>query len=331
MKPAENIFTANPNCLQVAVLVLDECNTLSFAAAVDPMRAANRRARRPLFTWQFYTATGAIAQLTSGLSIAGPAIAQLSHCDLLLVIAGFRLEAQATPRLSASLRRIAATGTTIAAIDGGPWLLATAGLLDGHRATTHWEDLEAFARRFPAVKTRRDRFCLSGRFATSGGAAPCIDMMLHLIRSRFGEDVAARVASAFLYDPVDPADQPQGPASAARQARRNPQVSRAIAIMQSTLDEPLTIPDIATQIGLSPRSLEQRFQSHLGKSPRDYYLQLRLSEAMRLASETNQPVQEIAITTGFASQSSFARAFKSRFGHSVRALRSTAHRRQSDG
>ncbi len=320
MKNAEiDIFSPNPAPLNTALLVLDDCNTLSFAAAVDPMRAANRRAGQALFKWSFFTATGASAQLTSGLTIDGPPISKLEHCDLLMVIAGFRLEEHATPRLLSSLRRIASQGTTLAGIDGGPWLLARAGLLDGQIATTHWEDLEDFATRFPHVNTRRDRFCISGKFATSGGAAPCIDMMLHLIRSRFGADLARRVSSAFLYDPESA--HRQSPSSAPRDVRRNPLLARALERMEETIDTPLAIAQIAAHVGLSPRALEIRFKTHLDQSPKSTYLQIRLDEALRLATDTSLPVLDIAIATGFSSPASFARAFKSRHGHSVRDCR----------
>ena len=326
MKSAENIFYPDDAPLNTAVLVLDQSNTLSFAAAVDPMRAANRRAGKTLFNWKFYTASGATTALTSGLTIEGAEIAQLDRCDLLLVIAGFDLERHATPRLLASLRRLHQTGCTIAAIDGGPWLLARAGILDGHTATTHWEDLEDFATRFAAIDTRRDRFVISPPFATSGGAAPGIDMMLHLIAARFGKALATRVASAFLYDPVPLGQQGQSPVAAPRPVRRNPQIARALDLMDTHIDDPLSIPDIARRLSVSPRSLELRFHAHLGQSPQGYYLQLRLSEARRLATDTTQLVQEIAIATGFSSQASFSRAFKGIHGTSVRDLRQNLRR-----
>ncbi|KPA21898.1 HTH-type transcriptional regulator CdhR [Shimia sp. SK013] len=314
-----SIFKPDPRPLSTAILVLDDCNTLSFAAAVDPMRAANRRAGKPLFNWKFFTSNGQPAALTSGLEINGSAISKLAKCDLLLVVAGFRLEEQTTPALLASLRRIASQNSTIAAIDGGPWFLARAGLLDGETATTHWEDLEDFATRFPQVNTRRDRFCVSGQFATSGGAAPCIDMMLHLISTRFGSDLARRVGSAFLYDP-QPAGR-QGLTSAPRPIRRNPRLARALERMEATFADPLPIPEIAAHAGLSPRALEMRFQTHLGQSPKSTYLQMRLEEALRLATDTSLPVRDIALATGFGTPASFARAFKAAHGKSVRDLR----------
>src|SRR3546814_3338226 len=80
-------------------------------------------------------------------------------------------------------------------VEAGSWLLARAGLLDGRAATTHWEDLEDFAARFPEIAVRPDRFVVDGRTFTSGGASPTFDLMLHLIRSRFGYPLALEVAS----------------------------------------------------------------------------------------------------------------------------------------
>jgi transcriptional regulator GlxA family with amidase domain len=310
----------NPHLpLDVAVLVLDESNTLSFAAAVDPLRAANRRAGRTLFRWHFHTPLGAPVTLTSGLPISGPPLSDLGRTDLLIVVASFGADRQSPPRLLASLRRLAATGTPLAALDGGPWLLAKAGLLDGHAATIHWEDLDAFAARFPEIDIRRDRYVLSPGRATSGGAVPGIDMMLALISDRFGPALATRTASALLHDPA-PASR-QSPAPARRTARRNPQVARALDLMEAHIDDPLPIATIAQRLAITPRSLEIRFRRALGQSPQRHYLDLRLAEAFRLATDTDAPVSAIAAATGFASQAAFARAFRHAHGQSVCALR----------
>lgn len=319
MKTDKNILQASTGMLKTAVLVLSDCNTLSFAAAVDPMRAANRMAGRRLFDWQYVTATGAPAQLTSGLSVPGPALNRLERCDLLLVLAGFGLQAHATPALRASLRRIAAQGTTLAGIDGGPWLLADAGLLDGRRATTHWEDLDAFATRFPAVTTLSDRFHIDGPRMTSGGAAPAIDMMLHLIRSRYGAALASRVAGVFIYDrPAEPARaQLRGGANPAH----SPLTARASALMQQTLDDPLPLTEIARRTGTSPRTLQNQFRIRLRTTPKAHYLSLRLAEAHRLVTDTDLPLLDIALATGFSSAAGFSRAFRAAFNRSARTLR----------
>lgn len=322
MKPAKNILQPEHRALKTAVLVLDECNTLSFAATVDPMRAANRLADRHAFDWEYVTATGEPAMLTSGLSVPGLPLARLDSCELLIVVAGFQLARHATPSLLAGLRRIAGTGATLAGIDGGPWLLAEAGLLDGHPATTHWEDLENFATRFPEVDVRQDRFVISDSRLTSGGATPAIEMMLHIIAARHGAGFASRVAGLFLYDgPAQPTDRPQ---SRLGHHKHNALTARAHALMEAALEDPRPLADIARDLGTSTRSLQQQFRLRLNTTPQDHYLQLRLAEARRLVTDTDMPLLNVALATGFTSQSSFARAFRTAHGTTARELRQTA-------
>ena len=318
MKSANNILEASSEPLSVAVLVLPDTNTLSFAAAVDPMRATNRHANRTLFDWHYVTPTSSPANLTSGLSVAGQAVTKQEKCDLFIVLAGFDLDRHDTQSLRASLRRLASTKCTIAGVDGGPWLLASAGVLDGFTATTHWEDLEAFATQFVHVDTQRSRYQIDGPRMTSGGAAPTIDMMLHLIGSRYGDALASKVASSFIYDPVGDGAQPQSRRSS---IQHNQLTAKASILMEQNLDAPPAITEIAQSIGISPRSLELHFQKRLGTSPKSYFLSLRLNEAHRLVTGTAEPLHSIALATGFNSQSSFARAFKSAYGSSARSLR----------
>ncbi len=321
MNADKNIFSPDATPLHIGVLVLDSCNMLSLAAVLDPMRAANRRADKALFRWSLLTPTGADVHLTSGLPVAGMAVKDAPPMDALFTVAGFALEDQSTPALLASLREIAGRVTTIAGIDGGPWVLARAGLLDGHKATTHWEDLETFAHRFDQVDAHRDRYVIDGRVVTTGGASPALDMMLHLIRARFGEALAMRVAAAFIYDPVHAGDAPQSLASPARLRARAPKVARAIRMMEHHLDAPPRTAEIAKWVALTPRALEQQFRAALGTTPGAFFLNLRLAEAWRLAVDTARPVHDIALATGFTSQATFARAFKQAHGVSVTALR----------
>lgn len=305
--------------LTVTVLILNDANMLSLAAAVDPMRAANRMAGHALFNWTYATATGTPARLTSGLTIPGVSLARVTACDLLIVIASFDVENQDSPALRAGLRRIAATGARIAGVDGGPWLMASAGLLDRHNATTHWEDLDRFAARFPAVNVLPDRFHIDGARLTSGGAMPGLDMMLSLIATDFGQPLATRVAGAFIHD------SPQNPARQQIRAGGNPGhnaiTARTSAVMEQSLDAPLPLTEIARRAGHSPRALQTQFRDRLNTTPQAHYLYLRLTEAMRLVTDTDRPLHDIALATGFNSQSSFARAFKTAHGRAARSYR----------
>lgn len=321
MKNESPLFAADPAPLSVAVMVMADTNLFSLAAAVDPMRAANRRAGRPLFDWRYVSAEGGPVAVTAGFTIPTERLADREEADLLMLVAGFRIQEQATPALLARLRRIAPRLRGIAGIDGGSWFLALAGLLDGRAATVHWEDLESFAARFPAIETRRDRYVISGPCITTGGAAPCLDMMLDLIGARWGVELALRVAGAFVYAPFQAAAQPQQSVPAARLAQADPALGAAIALMEQGLEDPPAIAGIARQIGLSQRRLEMLFSARLGVSPGRFFLDLRLDEARRLVTDTGLPLQEVALRTGFSGQVTFARAFRARFGMAASALR----------
>jgi len=321
MKTEKSIFTPDPSPLAVAVLLMEESNAFSLAACVDPMRAANRRAGRTLFTWQYLSPAGGQVALTAGFGVATQPLGDRADYDVLMIVAGFRLEEQTTPDLLSRLRRLAPQLKAMGGVDGGNWFLARAGLLDGRAATTHWEDLELFTSRFPAINVLRDRYVISGRMMTTGGAAPCLDMMLDLIRARHGAELALRVAGAFLYEPLHAPTVPQQALSAGRIGRGDPALGRAIAMMEAAIEQPPSVADIAAELGLSQRRLEMLFAEKLATSPGRFFLDLRLDEARRMVTDTRLSMQEIALRTGFSSQMAFARAFRSRFGSTASASR----------
>ena len=313
---------SSENPFRIGLLLLPDSNLMSLAAALDPFRAANRRAGRALYDWQVLSPKGGRVTLTTGIDLHTAPLPLHADMDLLILVAGFRLDAHATPALRAWLRQLRARNIPYCGVDGGPWVLARAGLLNGHRATTHWEDLEAFGNAFPDLEPSPDRYVIDGPALTTGGAAPCLDLMLHLIRSHHGADLAGQVANALLYDPVD-RPSPQRLISQARLSSLAPPVARAIAIMEAGMEDPPAIAAIARSLGLSPRRLEMLFRQHLETGPGAFFLRLRLNEARRLAMDTGHSVQEIALRTGFSGPSTLARAFRKQFDSSISALRAT--------
>lgn len=321
MSALPTIFQPDPAPLSVGILVMADCNALALASCVDPMRAANRRAGKTLYRWQFLSDSGGDVPITAGFAVPTAPLSDRAEYDALMIVAGFKLFEQATPAFLARLRRLAPQLRAMVAIDGGPWLPALAGLLDGLDATVHWEDLESFANRFPQVRVLRDRYVVAGRMITTGGAGPCLDMMIALIRARQGPELALRVASAFVYEPLLSATSPQQVIPVAGLMRHDPMLGRAIGLMETHIEAPITMADIARQVGISARRLEMLFKRRLGLSPGRFFLDLRLDEARRMIWDTDLPLQEIALRCGFSSQPAFARAFRDRFGATASSLR----------
>ena len=317
-----SIFAPSQDPVSVTVLLLPESSIMSLASAIDPMRAANRAAGRMLFDWTIVTFDGKAAELTCGIPVQ-PAAALSPACkgDALIVIAGFRQNAHASRKELGALGRAARGFRAIGGVEAGPWLLARAGLLDGKAATTHWEDLEDFASAFPNVDLRADRFVVDGNVFSSGGASPTFDMMLHLVRSRYGPSLALEVASTFVYDEAHAASDAQPLISLGRLEDNEPRAAEAIRLMEANIDAPLTIARIAERLTLSQRGLEMVFRKALNRSPGDFYLKLRLQAARRFVVDTMMPMQEVAIRSGFSSHTAFARAFKQTHALSPRAYR----------
>jgi transcriptional regulator GlxA family with amidase domain len=310
--------------LAVTLLVLPECSMMTVASALDPLRACNRISGAERVAWRIVTLDGAPVALSCGLPLVaqGPLEPGLSG-DLLVVIAGFNALSYARPAI-ARLQQLFPRFRAVAGIESGAWVLGAAGLLDGRSATTHWEDLEDFAARHHATDVRSDRYVIDGKIVTAGGASPAFDLMLHLIRSRFGYAAALDVASVFIYDEAHAGTDAQPFVSLGRLGDQEPRVARAIRLMEQALDRPLTTAAIARRVGVSVRLLEMLFRRTLGVSPAAYYSELRMQAARRLVADTGLPMREIALRTGFASLSSFSRTFRRHTGVSGRVMRKAA-------
>ncbi len=320
MTQSETIFAPARGPLTLAALVLPQASILEVASALDPLRSANRHLGREAFRWRVVSPDGQAVPLTCGIELPSTGgLAAAEGAEALIVIAGFRQAEVATQALIRQLGRMAPRFRAVGGIDAGAWVLARAGLLDGHRATVHWEDLEDFAAAHPGVEVVPDRFVISGRMVTAGGAAPAADLMLHLIRARHGAATALQVAGSFITTARDGAE-PQI-AAAPEAPGRDPRVAAAMARMEARIDAPEPTAATARAVGLTARRLETLFRTELGMGPGAWGRDLRLQAARRMVTDTRHPLNEIALRAGFSSQGAFARAFRARFGVTASSLR----------
>lgn len=335
MPHTRKITSANTHLsrpLEILVVVLAESSLMSLACVLDPMRVANRVAAQNLFHWTIKSPDGAPALLTSGIEIpVDGAFSGRESGDMLIVIGGFNLDRHIGRGFPARLQTAARRFSYVAGIESGCWLLARAGLVDGRPATAHWEELEDFAARFPEVQVRADRFVAEGRMWTSGGASPTFDMMLHMIRRNFGATTALDVASIFVYDETHAASDAQPAVSLGRMQHQAPELADAIRLMERTIDRPLSLDVLARRLGHSRRKLDLLFSQGLETSPGRYYLRLRLQAAQRLIVDTDLPVSEVALRSGFDSLSAFSRSFRGLYGASPLKLRLVKRRIPVDG
>ena len=216
------------------------------------------------------------------------------------------------------LRRGAATGAELWAVDTGAFLLAEAGLLAGRTVTLHWESIAAFAESYGDVETRRSLFERSGRVATCAGGTAGIDLALTAIAAEHGSSLALNIADQLIHQGMRDAAAPQQVAPMRRYGTRNPTVLAAIDLLQRSLEQPPSLHQAAAKLGISPRQLQRLCAAHLGRSFKRFDREFRLERARELLEQTALSVLAVAVATGFGSVEHFSRSYRARFGTSPR-------------
>jgi AraC family carnitine catabolism transcriptional activator len=311
----------------IGFLLLPKFSMMAFVAALEPLRVANRLAQRTLYRWEIVSTDGAPVAASSNLTLlADRAMEAAPRYDKLVISASFEPEAAYDRATAAWLKRQDRAGTALGAIDTGSFLLAWAGLLDGYRATTHWECLDSFAEQFPKVDVGAGLFIIDRtRFTCAGGTA-ALDMMLHLIRLRHGQQLAAAVSDQFIHAKIRDSQERQRMVPEAREGISRPGFARAIDLMETHLEEVLSIDALCAAAGVSRRQLERMFQRHFRLSPQRYYLDLRLQRARALLQYTDLSVIEITVACGFGAAAHFSRAYRAWSGRPPTAERAARAR-----
>jgi AraC family carnitine catabolism transcriptional activator len=301
---------------KVAFLLLPAFSYLSLMAAVEPMFVANWLAGRRLYRWQVLSRDGRPVEASNGLSApVDGGLAGEGPYDAIFVLASFEPRQHARDaRLAAWLRRSARYGAELGAIETASEIFAAAGLLDGHPAAVHWDNLEGFKELYPACQALPQLFtCGRGRLTCAGEAA-VLDMMLHWIGIRHGPALASEIAQHLLLARARGPDEPQLEASVATSQGADPVLARALSIMEETLEEPLSCTGVARRLGLSMRQLQRLFRAKLGIGPLQHYRRMRLAKAHALLQQTALAVTEVAVSAGFASPEHFSRVYRKAFG-----------------
>jgi transcriptional regulator GlxA family with amidase domain len=300
----------------VVFLLIPRFSMISLYGALEPLRVANRFAGNT-FSWRFISAGGEPVSASNDIpvSVSG-GLKDMGRPTMLVVCASYEPERGTTKPVLAAIRKQAAQKALIAGIDTGPFAMARAGVLDGHRATCHWESLPGFRESFPLVQTVQTLFEIDRDRLTCAGGSTSIDMMLEWIRRQLGRDIATTVADQLVHFRFgEPRSEARMPA-AARYATADKRVLGCIDLMEEHIEELLTVEALAQHASVSVRQLERIFADEINKRPMGFYLQLRLERAERLINYADMSLAEVALATGFSSQALFSRSFKKQFGTS---------------
>ncbi len=156
---------------------------------------------------------------------------------------------------------------------------------------------------------------------TCGGGNAAIDMMLDKIETDHGKDLAVIVSDMCLHFRSNNREAPQKSVYSVALSSRNQHLISAMQYMHEAIEEPIEITEIAERANISRRQLERLFQTYVGQSPVQFYIELRVARAHALLNETNMSIAEIAAATGFSSANRLSVRFKNRYAKTPKAYR----------
>ncbi|NGQ91751.1 GlxA family transcriptional regulator [Rhodobacter sp. HX-7-19] len=305
-------------------LLLENFSHLAFSCALEPLRIANLVSGRDLYRWSLASVDGISARCSNGsVTLVDRGLQPMGHADRLFVLSGIHVQQSTTPAVLNYLRREKSTGTAMGAICSAAYVLARAGFLDGVRTAIHWEYHDLFAEEFPEVDLVRSIFVANQKYITASGGTAAADLMLHLIARQHGNDLSTAVADQMCYNAVREGTAAQRVSIQSRHGMRNDHLARAIAIVQARMEDPLAPCELADLLGISTRQLERLFGRYLNTSPKRYITEMRLHRARNLIVQSEQSITEIAMACGFNSTSHFSKVFRSHYGISPLAQRTT--------
>jgi transcriptional regulator GlxA family with amidase domain len=274
----------------------------------------------PVYDVRLLAETGGSVRSSIGMSVAAEPFDD-TNFDTLIV--GGSAEAL-TSGLIEFLRRAVGRYRRVAATCAGAFVLAEAGLLDGRRATTHWNRARELQARFPKVKVEEDRIFISdGPVWTSAGMTAGIDLALAMVEQDLGAEVARAVARNLVVYHRRAGGQSQFSALLELEPKSD-RIQSALAYAKRNLDKPLTVGMLAEAAHLSPRQFSRAFRAETGQSPAKAVENLRLEAARLMMEQSRHPIDVVARQTGFSDRDRMRRAFLRAFGQPPQVIRRNA-------
>jgi len=308
----------------IGVLIFPEFQLLDAAGPISAFEVAARFAGSPPAIRVLAVTPGAVRS-SSGAEMLARGLKSASAVTTLIVAGGEGVrQAAVCAKTLGFVRAVAKRGIRIASVCSGAYVLAEAGLLDGRRATTHWQRTRHFVKAYPRVKLEPDRiFVRDGDVWTSAGISAGIDLSLAMIAEDYGDEIAQQTAKQLVLYHRRSGGQSQF-SSLLELKASNGRFGPLLAWAREHLDAPLSVEDLAEQAGMSSRHFTRAFMAETGTTPSKAVERLRIEVARQRVQSSSEAIELVAQTTGFRDPERMRRAFIRAFGQPPQSLRRAA-------
>ena len=296
----------------VAVLAYDGLCTFEFALAVEIFGLRRPELGVPWYDFKVCAVEPGPLRAEGGITMLARHGLRAIESASTVVVPGWRHELEEPPpAVIASLRRAHARGARLISICSGAFVLAATGLLDGKRATTHWQYAKLFAERYPRVHLMPDVLYVDeGRLLTSAGSAAGLDLCMHVVRKDYGAAIANEVARRLVIAPHREGGQAQFVPEPVAPTESGSPLSPVLEWALRNLREPISVRRLARRAGMSERTFCRRFFDQLGTSPARWLIGQRVIAAQRLLETTGLEVETIADRIGMGSATNLRHHFR---------------------
>ena len=318
--------------LRVAFVLAPRFTLTAYAGFVDALRLAadeGDRSRQQRIRWEVLGHEPVLASCGTAVVPTAPMVDPAAW-DCVVVVGGLLHGGQKVPSsVNGFLREAAELGKRLVGLCTGSFVLARAGLLDGHLACVSWFHRDDFEAEFPGHRVVSNRmFVVDRERLTCAGGTSVVHLAAHLIEQALDRASATKALRIMIEDQPLPATALQ-PEEVLTERATDPLVRKAMLLLEQQLHAPLSMEELSLQLSLGRRQLERRFQRDVGLSPAAYRQRLRLERARWLLVNTDLEVGSVALECGFGDAAHFARAVRSVYGQSPRALRASGRAGQS--
>jgi transcriptional regulator GlxA family with amidase domain len=308
----------------IGVFVYPDFQLLDAAGPISVFEIASRLAGVDQ-TIKTIAITPGSVRSSSGIELLARGTRPSAAITTLIVVGGAGVNAAAHCASTLSfVRGLAKRGVRVASVCSGAFVLAEAGLLDGRRATTHWQRTRQFLSQYPKVKLEPDHiFVRDGNIWSSAGISAGIDLALAMVMEDFGDDIAQQTARQLVLYHRRSGGQSQFSSLLELKAPTG-RFGALLGWAREHLDRPLTVEALAEQAGMSTRHFARAFIAETGSTPSKAIERLRIEVARQRVQSSSEAIERVAETTGFRDPERMRRAFIRAFGQPPQSLRRAA-------
>jgi transcriptional regulator GlxA family with amidase domain len=317
--------------IRVSCLLFDGFVLLDMAGPITSFETA-AQCGVPGYSIEILASADGNVTSSCGVTVGAVDFRRTRGCDILLVPGGVGIQdMQRSADLLPFIRKVAESGSRVASVCSGAFLLAESGILAGKTAATHWREAAELAKRYPSISVDADSlFVRDGNIWTSAGISSGIDLALAMIQHDYGFSVARSVAQILVVAVNRPGGQSQHSALL-ELVRADNRFNEILIWARSHLSEPLDVERLAERAALSVRQFTRAFTASIGMAPAKAIEQLRLESARTAIEAGARSLDQVARDSGFGNADRMRRAFIRSFGLPPQAIRHQASDDDSSG